>query len=267
MTAARRWRLDLAYDGRGFRGFADQPGQRTVAGTLAEALATVLRLESPPALTCAGRTDAGVHALGQVVHCDLPDPLFGGDGDGERLARACNRLCAPRLVVTACAPAPEHFDARHGAQWRRYRYLVHESPSPSPLLEGIAWHQRPLLDVRAMAQGAYALLGEHDFRAFCRRPPDVSPDAPLRRRVTSAQVTAVDDELGLRSAGRIVRFDVVATSFCHQMVRSLTSVLVAIGRRQLSAADLLERLRSGDRSGLPAPAPPGGLCLMEVGYR
>ncbi len=268
MTAARRWRLELAYDGRGFHGFAAQPGQETVAGALAAAIQTVLQLAAPPLLTCAGRTDAGVNALGQVVHCDLPDPLFParrGD-EGTRLATSCNKLCAPRLVVRSCEPAPDGFDARHAARWRRYRYLVHEAPAPSPLLEGLAWHVRGPLDVRAMSQAAYALLGEHDFRAFCRRPAGTTPDEELRRHVLAVDVACVEDTLGVVAEGRLVRLDLTAQSFCHQMVRSVGAALVSVGTGAMTAADLVERLRTGDRQGLPAPAPPGGLCLLEVGY-
>lgn len=268
-AATRRWRLDLTYDGSGFHGFAAQPGTETVAGALATAIATTLRLDAAPQLTCAGRTDAGVHALGQVVHADLPDPLFDDDrGDeGARLMRRCNRQLAGRIVVTSCAPAPEGFDARHSATSRAYRYLLHDAPVPSPLLAGVAWHVAGPLDVRAMRQAAYALLGTHDFRAFCRRPDDVGPDTPIERRVLDAEVAESDDALRLQAAGRLVRVDLVAQSFCHQMVRSIVSCLVAVGRHELTAADLRERLASGSRVGLPAPAPAAGLCLLAVGYR
>ncbi len=274
MTAAqRRWRLDLSYDGAGFHGFAAQPGAATVAGALADALATILRLPGPPPITCAGRTDAGVHAAGQVVHVDLPDPLFDDPrerpatlGACARLAARCNRLLAPRIVVTAAAPAPEGFDARHSARWRAYRYLVHDAPEPSPLLATLAWHVAGPLDHKAMAQAAYALLGEHDFRAFCRRPSGTAPGEPITRRVTNISMGPVDDPLGVAVTGRLLRLDIAATAFCHQMVRSIAAALVAVGAQQLSAADLVEHLRTGDRAGLPAPAPPEGLCLVAVAY-
>ena len=267
-AAQRRWRLDLAYDGRGFHGFAPQPGTTTVAGALADALALTLRLEVPPSLTCAGRTDAGVHALGQVVHVELPDPLFGDDrGDeADRLARSCNRQLSPGIVVTSCAPAPEGFDARHSATSRHYRYLIAVADAPSPLLDNLAWGVRGPLDLRAMVQAGYALLGEHDFSAFCRRPGDMGPDEPLTRRVHDLTVEAVDDPLGVQGAGTVVRVDVTAASFCHQMVRSIVGALVAVGQGALTAADLVEHLASRSRAGLPAPAPPGGLCLVSVGY-
>lgn len=269
MTAAqRRWRLDLAYRGQDFHGFAAQPGISTVAGALSAALGTILRLDEPPRLVCAGRTDAGVHALGQVIHVDLPERLFADErgADDARLARACNRLLAPSIVVTACAPAPDGFDARHSARARSYRYLVFDGSASSPLLEGIAWQTAGPLDVRAMTQAAYAVLGEHDFRAFCRRPSDTSPDEPIMRRVLDVAVGVVDDDLGVAGDGRLIRIDMTARSFCHQMVRSIVAVLVEAGRHACSAADVTQHLRTGDRAGLPAPAPPGGLCLMAVAY-
>lgn len=268
-AATRRWRLDVAYRGDGFHGFSAQPGTRTVAGSLSEALATVLRLDAPPPLVCAGRTDTGVHALSQVVHVDLPDDASASEGDdelGARVARSCTRLLAPSIVVASFRLAPAGFDARHSATSRAYRFLVHEGPVPSPLLEGLAWHVAGPLDVRAMTQAAYAILGEHDFRALCRRPPGTDPAEPIVRRVLDVAVDVLDDELALAAGGRLVRIGVRATSFCHQMVRSFVSTLVAVGEHGLTAADLTERLRSGDRTGLPAPAPPGGLCLVGVGY-
>lgn len=268
-AALRRWRIDVAYRGDGYHGFAVQPGMRTIAGALADGLATVLRLDGPPPLVCAGRTDAGVHALGQVVHVDLPDDATANEDDedlGARVARSCSRLLAPSIVVAGFGPAPEGFDARHSATSRAYRYLVHEAPTTSPLLDGLAWHVAGPLDVRAMSQAAYTILGEHDFRALCRRPPGTDPTAPIVRRVLDVAVDVLEDELVLTGAGRVVRINVRATSFCHQMVRSFVATLVAVGEHALTAADLTERLRSGDRTGLPAPAPPEGLCLVGVGY-
>ena len=275
MTAAtRRWRLDVAYRGDGFHGFAAQPGTRTVSGALAEALATVLRLDAPPPLVCAGRTDAGVHALGQVVHVDLPDPPGDGDdGDDERgagsrgPARSCRRgrRSARPAVVVRRASRCEGFDARHSATSRTYRYLVHEGRAASPLLDGLAWHVAGPLDVRAMAQAAYAVLGEHDFRAFCRRPSGTTPDEPIMRRVLDVAVDPIDDDAVLMGTGRLVRVSVTATSFCHQMVRSLVATLVAVGTHAMTAADLTERLRTGARGPARARAAEG-LCLVAVSY-
>ena len=157
-----RLRLGVSYDGTGFRGFAAQQGQRTVAGELATAIATVVRHRVE--LTCAGRTDAGVHALGQVVHVDVRPEV-----DMARLAKGVNAMLGPAIVVQSVSVAPAGFDARHSARARSYRYLVLEAPTPDPLLAHVSWHVRGPLDRRAMAAGADALIGEHDFRAFCRR--------------------------------------------------------------------------------------------------
>jgi tRNA pseudouridine38-40 synthase len=260
VRGTRRWRLVVAYDGSGFRGFAAQadPAVPTVAGTLAGALARTARLEAPPAIVCAGRTDAGVHALGQVVHVDLP-VSFRGD-----LARAVNRQLAPSVVVRSADPAPESYDARRSATSRHYRYLVWNAPAPHPLRAATSWHVAAPLDLRPMAAAADALIGEHDFRAFCRRPPGTDASTPIVRRVTDTRWSAHRD--ADVADGRVLRFDVVAQSFCHQMVRSVVGVLVDAGRGRANAATVLGLLASGSRAGAPRPAPPHGLCLVSVGY-
>jgi tRNA pseudouridine38-40 synthase len=249
----RRWRLLVAYDGSGFRGFAAQPGLATVAGALAEALARTARLPSPPTLVCAGRTDAGVHARGQVIHVDLPELRPGID-----LARALNRQLAPAVVVRRAEPAPDGFDARRSATARRYRYLVLNAPVPDPLLAPMAWHVAGPLDLRAMAAATDTLIGEHDFRGFCRRPPGKGADEPIVRVVTAAGWS--------EQPCTLLRLDISAGSFCHQMVRSLAGALVAVGQGQGNAATMVARLRAGTRHGAAQPAPAHGLCLMSVSY-
>jgi tRNA pseudouridine38-40 synthase len=262
-----RLRLVLAYDGRAFKGFAAQPGQRTVAGALAEALSTVLRCP-PPRVVGAGRTDAGVHALGQVVHVDLPSRPGATDPAAlERLQQRLGRLLAPHLVVRELALAPPGFDARHSASWRRYRYLLHETHQPDPRLAGLVWSVPGPLADRAMAQAADALVGRHDFRALCRRPPGHPPERPLWRRVLSAAVRPLAGDDGLAPTwGRLLQVELVAEAFCHQMVRSAVALFVAVGQRRRTVADVYQVLQRGSRQGLPAPAPPGGLTLLAVGY-
>lgn len=253
----------MAYDGRPFRGFAAQGGQPTVAGALGVAIARTVRLAASPPLVCAGRTDAGVHALGQVLHVDLPDAF---DAD---LAHALNRQLAPAVVVRSAGVAPPGFDARRSAIWRRYRYLVWNAAVPDPLLAPLSWHVAEPLDRRAMQTAVDPLIGEHDFRSFCRRPPGAGPDEPLTRRVLDARwraVPATADDGEARRSGVLLRLDVVASSFCHQMVRSVAAVLVDAGRGRASAATVMELLAAGSRAGAPRPAPPHGLCLMGVGY-
>jgi tRNA pseudouridine38-40 synthase len=267
----QRWRLLLAYDGAAFRGFAPQPEVPTVAGALRQALERTARLSEPPALTCAGRTDAGVHARGQVVHVDLPVSL---PYDGVGLARALNRQLAPAVVVRRADEVGDSFDARRSATGRSYRYLVWNAPSADPLLAPVAWHVSDPLDLVAMRTASDVLLGSHDFRSFCRRRPGTDGAEPIVRRVTRARWSVDEGPEAMDASGgegdggaaRLLRFDIAANSFCHQMVRSLVSSLVDVGRGRQHAAGLLERLRAASRQSMPDPAPPAGLCLVAVDY-
>ncbi len=280
LPALRRWRLLVAYNGRRFRGFAEQDGVPTVAGELAAALKRATRMPEAPALTCAGRTDAGVHARGQVVHVDLPSPLpvlrrrgLEWEMTGPDLVGAVNRQIAPDVVVRAAEPAAPGFDARRSAVARRYRYLVWNSPSPDPLLDPLVWHVPEPLDLAAMRGASDAVEGEHDFRGFCRRPPGTPADQPILRRVRRTSWHELPPPVGAEGGdevpsdqGRLLRFDVEADAFCHQMVRSLVAVLVEVGRGRERAAGVVARLRSGERAGAPRPAPACGLCLVAVRY-
>ena len=259
-----RWRFRIAYDGAPFHGFAAQPGQHTVAGALAGAITRHVGV--PVTLVCAGRTDRGVHAAGQVVHADLPAGA-AATLDGAALVRSCNRQLAPALSVLDAGPAPAGFDARRSAQARAYRYLVVEAPVPDPLLAGRSWQVPGPLDLRAMAAASDAILGEHDFRAFCRRVPGTEPGTPAVRRVIDARWSDRTPGAALGPvAGRLLAFDIEASSFCHQMVRSLVGTLVEVGRGRRRAADLVWILRSGDRSLAGQPAPSAGLTLVSVRY-
>jgi tRNA pseudouridine38-40 synthase len=263
----QRWRLLIAYDGAAFRGFALQPEVPTVAGALRLALERTARMSEPPVITCAGRTDAGVHARGQVVHVDLPPITY----DGVTLARKLNRQLAPQVVVVRAEKAGPEFDARRSATGRAYRYLVWNAPAPDPLLSAVAWHVSDPLDLVSMRTASDVLLGTHDFRTFCRRRPGTDGSEPLVRRVARAQ-WSVDDALEARDAreggaeGRLLRFDIAANAFCHQMVRSLVGALVEVGRGRQNAAGLLEWLRAASRHRMPDPAPALGLCLVSVSY-
>ncbi len=271
-----RWRLRLAYDGAGFHGFAATDGQRTVAGALAEALERVARV--PVALTCAGRTDTGVHALDQVVHFDLPTDA-SARLEPAALVRSCNSQLAPAIVVREAGPAEDGFDARRSARSRRYRYLVVNAPVDDPLLAPLAWHVCDRLDLRSMAAAADAVLGEHDFRAFCRRPPGTTADTPLVRRVTDARWSRLgaapgrpgEGDCGAAGAlapavGDLLSFEIEANAFCHRMVRSLVGTLVDVGRGRRRAADMTWILRSYDRGQASQPAPAHGLTLVAVHY-
>jgi len=244
-----RVRMTVAYDGRGFHGFAAQAGHKTVGGALATAIRKVLG--HPVELTCAGRTDKGVHAWGQVVSFDAEE--FGLDL--LALQRSLNRMLAPAIVVRSAERAPSDFDARFSARARRYRYTVLNRPLPDPFLAAYSWHVEQPLDCRALTLACDPIIGEHDFSSFCRLPND---EASLVRRVTDARWVGVDDG--------VLRFDIEATAFCHQMVRSLVGTMVAIGRGRRKAGDLAATLRARDRAAAAQPAPPHGLCLWEVLY-
>ena len=270
MGVTARWRLRVAYRGTEFHGFAAQPSVRTVAGELAAALKNLARLESAPIIVCAGRTDAGVHAVGQVVHVDLPDPLPEGNAGpvtATQLCRSLNRQLGRSISVIDAARVSNRFDARHSATWRRYRYLIHEGSAPDPLLADLAWNVAGPLDVRAMAQAIGAVMGSHDFRAFCRKAPGTTSAEPIVRVVTDASVS-IPEEAGVIDLvdGRLIRIELQASSFCHQMVRSIVGQLVDIGRGRSTAADLVGLLKSHDRQDAAQPAPPEGLCLIAVGY-
>ena len=248
-----RTRLVVAYDGAPFHGFARNEGVRTVGGTLTDAIGTVVG--HPVELTCAGRTDKGVHARAQVVHFDAPV----GAVDHGALVRSLNRMCAPAIAVVTAEAVDRSFDARFSATARRYRYLVHNRPTPDPFTAASAWHVDVPLLLPAMVLGCDALIGEHDFSAFCRRPTRRDgAEASLVRRVTEA--AWYDD-----GDGRL-RFEIEASSFCHQMVRSIVGTLIDVGRQRRRPGELLGVIRSRDRRHAGDLAPPHGLTLWTVRY-
>jgi tRNA pseudouridine38-40 synthase len=248
-----RVRALIAYDGSGYHGFAEQPGLRTVAGVLREAIERVVR--RPVELTCAGRTDAGVHAWGQVVSLDLP-----ADTDLPRLQRSLVKLCGPEIVVRELAAAAPDFDARFSARSRTYRYSVLNREVPDPFTARLAWHVAEPLELELLRLACDPFLGQHDFSAFCRRPKPAAGAEPvsLVRRVRRAHW----EDLG---EGRL-RLEIRADAFCHQMVRSIVGTMVAAGHGTLRAGEIRSVLSSGDRSEAAPVAPPHGLCLWEVSY-
>ena len=255
----RNVRLTLAYDGTDFRGFAESDGVRTVMGELRRAVGTVIR--GPAELTGAGRTDAGVHAWGQVVTGMLPD-----DTDLRRLMRSVNALCAPDLSIRDAEWVDDQFSARFSATARTYHYDVWNDPSPHPLLARTSWHVPHPLDVDAMNAGASSLLGEHDFSSFCRRPKptDGAAEVSLVRRLHFAHWSRpVESEWG----DGLVRFEISGSSFCHQMVRSIVGTLVDVGRGRRRADSIPPTLAARDRNAAGAVAPPTGLVLQSVDYR
>ena len=246
-----RVRMVVAYRGGGFHGFWPNEGVRTVGGTLIDALERVLG--HPIEMSCAGRTDTGVHAHGQVVSFDAPADAL----DLGRLRHAVNRLCGPEVVVREADEALPGFDARHDAVSRSYRYTIVNREVPDPFLATTAWHVAAPLDLRAMRQARDPLIGEHDFSSFCRRPRG-EPEVSLRRRVLDARWHDLGDG--------VLRFDIEANAFCHQMVRSIVGTLADMGRGRLRAGDMTAVIRARDRQAAGQPAPPHGLTLWAVAY-
>jgi len=272
-----RIRLDLAYDGTFFSGWAAQPGLRTVEGVLTSALATVLR--EPVRLAVAGRTDAGVHAAAQVVHLDVsPEAWAALPGRSDRLPEAAllTRMAGvlareaqtslprtPRgagdVVVTGARIVPEAFDARFGALSRRYTYRIADAEAPrNPARRATVLWLPDRLDVEAMEASAKPLLGEHDFLSYCK-PRQGATTIRTLRALEWRRVAAGPD------AG-LVTLSVVADAFCHSMVRSLVGAGLAVGQGRRPAAWPDELLAARSRDGAAPVAPPHGLTLEEVVY-
>jgi tRNA pseudouridine38-40 synthase len=225
-----------------------------VAGTLATAIERVLG--HPVELTCAGRTDAGVHGWGQVVSFDADDGVVP-----VALQASLNALCGPTVVVRAAEVGPPGFDARFDATSRRYRYTILNRQVPDPFLAATSWHVPSPLDVDRLRLACDPLIGEHDFTAFCRRPRGVDREPSMVRRVLDARWD-VDDAAG----EGVLRFWIEATAFCHQMVRSIVGTMVDVGRGRRTPADVAGALRARRRDAAGPVAPPHGLCLWHVRY-
>ncbi len=245
--------LSISYDGAPFAGFARQPGLETVQGRLESALATVLRREV--VTTGAGRTDAGVHARGQVVS-------FAADGsepEADMFLRSLNGLAGPSIAVTEVRRAPTGFSARFDAIAREYRYRIVAGPVPPVFLRPYAWWVRPELDVTAMVQGATALTGEHDFKSFC-----VAESAAGRSTVRALEPVIITSEhiLGEDALVLCVR----GNAFLHSMVRVIAGTLVDVGCGRRPPEWVGEVLAARDRSAAGQTAPPHGLTLWDVRY-
>ncbi|WP_169951819.1 tRNA pseudouridine(38-40) synthase TruA [Microbispora sp. H11081] len=275
MTRELRLRLDLGYDGTDFSGWARQPGLRTVQGEIEDALGRILRLDAPPSLTVAGRTDAGVHARGQVAHADLPPAALAAvaarrapvpaepeeaweEHGAEWLAALTRRLAGvlpPDVRVHAVSVAPEGFDARFSALSRRYGYRVGDAPGGvDPLRRReVLWYARPL-DVDLLNEAAALLLGEHDFAAFCRRREGATTIRELQR---------LD---WVRGEDGILLATVVADAFCHSMVRALVGSLLTVGEGRRPVTWPGEVLARAVRDSGVHVAPAHGLTLEEVRY-
>jgi tRNA pseudouridine38-40 synthase len=254
----RRAVLTVAYDGTAYHGFAENDGVRTVMGELREAVEKVVRQSVD--LVGAGRTDAGVHGWGQVVSCDVPDDI-----DLATLVRRVNRMCGPAVVVRAAAwSESSDFSARFSAKWRHYRYDIWNAPEPNPFLASTSWHVFSPLSLPILQLACDPLIGEHDFSSFCRRPrliPD-QQEPSMTRNVTLARWSEVGTDYG----DSLLRFEIRANAFCHQMVRAIVGTMVDAGAGRLQAGEIRAILQAKDRQFAGQVAPAHGLCLWEVGY-
>jgi tRNA pseudouridine38-40 synthase len=254
-----RLRIDLSYDGTDFNGWAIQPGRRTVQGELEAAMDTVLRTTGTR-LTVAGRTDRGVHARGQVVHTDLDEaalaqvPGRGVQAPVDALLRRVNGVAGRDVRIHRVSHAPDGFDARFSAIWRRYAYRIADDPTMvDPLRRShvVAWPRR--LDVDAMNTAAAELIGLNDFASFCKR----------REGATTIR-TLLD--LGWERVDGILVAEVRADAFCHSMVRSLVGCLAVVGEGRERPGFAREVMTSRTRHPGVTVAPAHGLTLEEVGY-
>ncbi|MEV7424914.1 MULTISPECIES: tRNA pseudouridine(38-40) synthase TruA [unclassified Streptomyces] len=248
-----RVRLDLSYDGKDFSGWAKQRTRRTVQGEIEDALRTVTRSSRTYELTVAGRTDAGVHARGQVAHVDLPLEVW--EEHAERLLRRLAGRLPHDVRVWRAAPAPAGFNARFSAIWRRYAYRVTDHPGGvDPLLRGhVLWHDWEL-DVAAMNAASAGLVGEHDFAAYCKRREGATTIRTLQRLEWE------------RGADGIITATVRADAFCHNMVRSLVGALLFVGDGHRPVEWPAKVLAAGVRDSAVHVVRPHGLTLEEVGY-
>jgi tRNA pseudouridine38-40 synthase len=255
-----RLRLDLAYDGTAFHGWAAQPQLRTVQGTLEAALAQVLRVPEV-ATTCAGRTDTGVHARGQVVHLDVDAEVLAASAGRstapptEALVRRLNGVLPDDVRVHRGQEVPDAFDARFSALWRRYAYRIADAPhlvDPLTRSSVLAWSRD--LDLDAMNVAAALLVGEHDFAAFCKK------------REGATTVRTLHELRWDRDANGLAVARVRADAFCHSMVRALVGCLVAVGEGRREPAWAGEVLGAGERDPGVTVIHAHGLTLEEVAY-
>lgn len=247
--------IRLGYRGADFAGFAEQPGVRTVAGELRRALETALR--RPCELTCAGRTDAGVHAIAQYVSV----PVTGDELmlPGARLVRSLVALTPDDLSVRGLYRAPAGFSARFDAISRSYRYRIAASQARPVLAWDHAWWYRGSLDVEAMAEAARPLLGEHDFKSFCKA-------SSAEGKPTCRYVAALDVSHVCEAGEELVAIDITGNAFLHNMVRTIAGSLVEVGRGHRAPGWLADVLAACDRTAAGPCAPAKGLTFVGVAY-
>lgn len=248
--------LKLSYDGKPFCGFARQPGMLTVQGELERALEMLYR--RPVQTVCAGRTDSGVHALGQVVSFDLTEDEAGIRRD-DALMCSLNALTHDRMSVCEVLHPREGFSARFDAKAREYRYFIANAPYPPLVMGDFSWQITSPLDVEAMRKGASHLIGEHDFKSFCMAVSAVGK--PTCRNVISIDIDPVEV-----MGQQLICIKVVGSSFLHSMVRTIVGTLVAVGRGKRKPEWVGEVLEARRREAAGENAPAQGLIFWEVRY-
>lgn len=252
-----RVKLGIAYDGTNFSGWAKQPALRTVQGTLEDAIARLfVWSDEPPLLTVAGRTDAGVHATGQVAHLDLTE-IQATRCPPESLAHKLNGVLGTTtdVVVTSSEAAAAGFDARFAAEWRRYEYRIADASCIRDPLERhrTVWYPKDI-DVDLMTEAAQALLGLHDFASFCK-PRD-----------GSTTIRTLQEFGWQRQDDGVVVATIKADAFCHSMVRALVGACVAVGEGRLDVSTLVDLRDAMERTSAFKVMPAHGLVLVRVGY-
>lgn len=249
--------LQVSYNGSSFNGFAKQPGQPTVQGGLEEALGLLYR--RPVETVCAGRTDSGVHALGQVVSFQLSPDEFSVRGM-DKLAASLRALTPDGMTVRAAAEAPKGFSARFDAVSREYRYFICIDAAAPLLMAGFCWHLGKSLDVDAMRRGASHLIGEHDFKSFCAAASAVGkPTHRFVKDIEFLQRRIWDSEF--------VEMRIVGNAFLHSMVRTIVGTLVAVGRGKRAPEWVAQVLAARERSAAGENAPAEGLVFWHVDYK
>ena len=251
-----RYLLRLSYHGGPFRGFAPNEGVPTVGGVLRVALETILRHEVP--ITCAGRTDAGVHALDQVVHFDT-DVEF----DDYKFRASINGLCKPHVAVHEVRRVADDFDARFSCTGRTYRYRILQRRTPDPFRLDVTWRIAEDLDLEKMNAAGQHLLGTHDFSSFCRRQFVTIDDGTQREKTRMRDLRSVDWS---RADNDEIHLVISASAFCQQMVRSITGLCVDVGRNSVAVDEVPQILAAMDRRQVPRVAPPQGLFLERCTY-
>ena len=243
-----RFRLDLSYDGTNYAGWAKQPDQHTIQGALESALSKIIGIDVE--ILAGGRTDAGVHATGQVAHIDIPETFT----ETENLAYRLNRVLEPDIRVKRIALAPKNFHARFSAKSRSYIYKIIDNNEVVPPLnrfDTATWYRK--LDERAMNMAVKALLGKHDFKAFCKHNPDLNTVRDLK-------------EFKFRRNGNLLEARVTANAFCYSMVRNLIGAAVCIGEGRYEKDWIIKVLQERERVSDSYVFPASGLTLAEIKY-